>query len=83
MTPNQRAGWSGIKNCRLLSPAGSMFDVFLAMDGGLEFQQNMSSLPVVVLIRQASEYATLRPRCVANGTKSRSACNSVIPFSMQ
>ena len=49
----QRAGWSGIKNGKLLALAGSKFDVFLTMDGGLEFQQNLSTLPVAVLIVEA------------------------------
>ncbi|MCA0242669.1 MAG: DUF5615 family PIN-like protein [Proteobacteria bacterium] len=49
----QRAGWSGIKNGKLLALAGAKFDVFLTMDGGLEFQQNLSTLPVAVLIAEA------------------------------
>ena len=49
----QRSGWSGIKNGRLLSLAAAKFDVFLTMDGGLEFQQNLSTLPVSVLVVEA------------------------------
>ena len=49
----QRAGWSGIKNGKLLALAGTKFDLFLTMDGGLEFQQNLSTLPVAVLIVEA------------------------------
>ncbi len=49
----QRAGWSGIKNGKLLALAGVRFDLFLTMDGGLEFQQNLSTLPVAVLIIEA------------------------------
>ena len=49
----QRAGWSGIKNGKLLALAGTKFDVFLTMDSGLEFQQNLSILPVAVLIIEA------------------------------
>ena len=49
----QRAGWSGIKNGKLLALAGTKFDVFLTMDGGLEFQQNLTTLPVAVLIIEA------------------------------
>ena len=49
----QRSGWSGIKNGRLLAMAATRFDVFLTMDGGLEFQQNLKTLPVAVLIMEA------------------------------
>jgi predicted nuclease of predicted toxin-antitoxin system len=49
----QRAGWSGIKNGKLLALAGTKFDVFLSMDGGLKFQQNLSTLPVAILIVEA------------------------------
>ena len=49
----QRSGWSGIKNGRLLALAAANFDVFLTMDGGLEFQQNLKTLPVAVLIMEA------------------------------
>lgn len=46
----QRRGWSGIKNGKLLGLAGEHFDVFLTMDGNLEYQQNLSTLPVAVLV---------------------------------
>ena len=49
----QRSGWSGIKNGRLLALAATKFYVFLTMDGGLEFQQNLKTLPVAVLIVEA------------------------------
>ena len=49
----QRSGWSGIKNGRLLALAATKFDAFLTMDGGLEFQQNLKTLPVAVLIVEA------------------------------
>jgi hypothetical protein len=49
----QRVGWSGIKNGKLLALAGSAFDLFLTMDGGIEFQQNLLALPVAVLIVEA------------------------------
>ena len=52
-TTVQRAGWSGIKNGKLLALAGAKFDVFLSMDGGLEFQQNLSTLPIAILIVEA------------------------------
>ena len=46
----QRVGWSGIKNGRLLGLAASKFDVFLTMDGNLEFQQNLATLSIAVLV---------------------------------
>ena len=49
----QRAGWSGIKNGKLLAVAATKFDALLTMDGGLEFQQNMATLPIAVLIVEA------------------------------
>ena len=52
-TTVQRSGWSGIKNGKLLALAADRFDVFLTMDGNLEYQQNMSTLPIAVLIVEA------------------------------
>ena len=46
----QRSGWSGIKNGKLLVLAASRFDVFLTMDGNLEFEQNLATLPIAVLV---------------------------------
>lgn len=49
----QRRGWAGIKNGKLLGLAGAEFDVFVTMDGNLEFQQNLASLPIAVLVIEA------------------------------
>jgi predicted nuclease of predicted toxin-antitoxin system len=46
----QRCGWSGVKNGKLLALAASQFDVFLTMDSNLEFQQNLKTLPIAVLV---------------------------------
>ena len=46
----QRMGWTGVKNGRLLGLAATEFDVFVTMDGNLEYQQNLSSLPIAVLV---------------------------------
>jgi len=48
-----RSGWSGIKNGELLALAATWFDVFLTMDGNLEFQQNLATLPISVLVVDA------------------------------
>jgi hypothetical protein len=49
----QRSGWSGIKNGKLLALAATQFDVFLTMDGNLEYQQNLATLPIAVLVIEA------------------------------
>lgn len=49
----QRCGWSGVKNGKLLALASAHFDVFLTMDSNLEFQQNLATLPIAVLVIQA------------------------------
>jgi predicted nuclease of predicted toxin-antitoxin system len=48
-----RSGWAGIKNGKLLSLAATQFDVFLTMDGNLEYQQNLAKLPVAVIVIDA------------------------------
>lgn len=49
-----RSGWSGVKNGKLLALAATRFDVFLTMDGNLEFQQNLATLPIAVLVVEAA-----------------------------
>ena len=49
----QRRGWTGVKNGRLLALAAGEFDVFLTMDRNLEFQQNLLTLPIAVLVIEA------------------------------
>ena len=46
----QRHGWTGIKNGKLLALAATEFDVLLTADRGIEFQQNLATLPIAVLI---------------------------------
>ena len=46
----QRRGWAGIKNGRLLALAATEFDVLLTADKGIEYQQNLATLPIAVLI---------------------------------
>ena len=45
-----RSGWAGVKNGKLLALAADRFDVFLTMDQNLEYQQNMATLPIAVLV---------------------------------
>ena len=42
------AGWSGVKNGKLLALAAGQYDVFVTADRNLQYQQNLSSLPLAV-----------------------------------
>ncbi len=56
--------WSGLKNGQLLALAASNgFDCLITMDSGVQFQQNLASLPlsVVVLVAQTNKIDDLRP----------------------
>ena len=44
------SGWSGLKNGELLRHAADLFDVFVTADQNLQFQQNLSKLPIAVLV---------------------------------
>ena len=46
-------GWGGIKNGRLLKLAAADFDVFLTMDRGIVFQQNLAGLDLCIIQRIA------------------------------
>ena len=46
----QKCGWSGVKNGKLLALAAGEFDVLLTADKGIEYQQNLQTLPIAVLI---------------------------------
>ena len=48
-----RSGWAGTKNGKLLALAATRFDVFLTMDQNIEFQQNLTALPIAILVVQA------------------------------
>jgi predicted nuclease of predicted toxin-antitoxin system len=43
-------GWSGIKNGKLLSIAAMDFDALITVDKNLPYQQNVSKLPVAVVV---------------------------------
>ena len=59
----QEMGWSSFKNGELLARSASQFDVFLTADQSLQYQQNLSKLPVavVVLAAKSNRIADLRP----------------------
>jgi predicted nuclease of predicted toxin-antitoxin system len=55
--------WRGIKNGELLARAAREFDVFVSVDRNLSMQQNLSGLPIAVLVLRANSnrLADLRP----------------------
>ncbi len=57
------AEWSGVKNGELLVRAAAQFDVFITADQNLRYQQNLSALPiaVVVLVAKNNRMETIRP----------------------
>ncbi|HEY3118623.1 MAG TPA: DUF5615 family PIN-like protein [Chloroflexota bacterium] len=56
-------GWGGIKNGALLQLAAADFDAFLTADQNLEYQQNLATLPisVIVLAAPTNRMESLRP----------------------
>jgi len=59
----QKRGWSGLKNGALLCEASQEFQVLLTGDRNLEFQQNLRTLPIAVIVMVAANNRidTLRP----------------------
>lgn len=47
-------GWSGFKNGQLLALAGQAFDALVTVDKNLPYQQNQGTLPVAVLVLDAT-----------------------------
>ena len=47
------AGWAGKENGELLALAEGSFDVFLTLDKGVQYQQNLSGRHIAVLIVKA------------------------------
>ncbi len=56
-------GWSGIKNGPLLRRAAQEFDVFLTVDHGVEYQQNLLGLElaIIVMVAATNDIDDLRP----------------------
>ena len=56
-------GWAGTKNGALLRLAESQFDVFITAGQNVEYQQNLRSslLGIVVLIAPDTRFAALQP----------------------
>lgn len=49
----QLNGWAGIQNGKLLLLAEKSFDVFITMDGNIQFQQNYARLKLVLIALHA------------------------------
>ena len=46
-------GWSGVKNGKLLALAAVDFDAFVTVDKNLPYQQNLTTLPIAVVVLDA------------------------------
>lgn len=46
-------GWSGVKNGKLLALAAAAFDVFITVDKNLPHQQNLTTLPIALVVLDA------------------------------
>ena len=62
MTARQM-GWASVENGELLALASQEFDVFVTVDRNLAFQQNVTALPIPVIVLQArtNRLADLKP----------------------
>ena len=49
------AGWSGVTNGELLVLAAPHFDIFVTADQNLQYQQNLSTLPMTVAVLVAND----------------------------
>ena len=58
-----KSGWAGIRNGKLLALAATKFDVFLTTDQNIEFQQNLSALPIaiVVIVAKSNRMKDIEP----------------------
>ena len=51
----QEMGWSGIKNGALLRlMVSKQFDVFVTIDGNLEYQQNLGAASIAIIVLKAA-----------------------------
>jgi hypothetical protein len=73
--------WSGMQNGKLLALAATRFDAFIPADRNLEFQQNLATLPlaVVVLLARTNRIQDIEPLLpallrVLNHLPPRSLC---------
>ncbi|HEY2035008.1 MAG TPA: DUF5615 family PIN-like protein [Rhizomicrobium sp.] len=75
--------WAGIKNGALLSLVSKEFDVFVTVDRNLSYQQNLSGVPVAVIVLKAAsnrlaDLKPLTPRVLAALTSAPKGAATVI-----
>ena len=66
----QLNGWAGVKNGKLLALAAETFDVFVTMDGNIQFQQNYAKLKLALVALRApsnrlADTSPLMPKVLA------------------
>jgi hypothetical protein len=56
-------GWTSLSNGALLRQAAPLFDALLTADQNIEFQQNLNTLPmaVVVLVADSNRLESIEP----------------------
>jgi len=64
------AGWAGKRNGELLKLAEDSYDVFLTLDKGIKYQQNLSGRGIAIVVVQApsnrlEDLIDLVPVCLA------------------
>jgi predicted nuclease of predicted toxin-antitoxin system len=59
----EEAGFKGLKNGQLLQAASGQYDVLVTVDQNLQYQQNLTSsgVAIIVLKAQRSTYPMLKP----------------------
>ena len=59
-------GWTSLNNGALLKQAAADFDAVLTADQNIEFQQNLKTLPiaVIVLVAESNRLESLEPLVV-------------------
>lgn len=57
----EEAGFKGLKNGRLLQAAAGQYGALITVDQNLRYQQNLETLPVIVLSAKRSTYPMLKP----------------------
>jgi hypothetical protein len=55
-------GWGGFKNGELLVRAEKEFDLFFTCDRNLEYQQNLKSRKIAILLLSTNHWPTLKGR---------------------
>jgi predicted nuclease of predicted toxin-antitoxin system len=59
----EEAGFKGLKNGQLLQAASAHWDVLVTVDQNLEYQQNLKTLTIAIIVLKAkrSTYPMLKP----------------------